>query len=34
MVRCEGNMTEAARLVGMSYRTFRYRALKFGIVEK
>jgi DNA-binding NtrC family response regulator len=34
MDRCEGNMTEAARLVGMSYRTFRYRALKFGIVEK
>jgi DNA-binding NtrC family response regulator len=34
MVRCEGNMTEAARLVGMSYRTFRYRALKFGIGEK
>lgn len=34
MERSEGNMTEAARLVGMSYRTFRYRALKFGISEK
>lgn len=34
MERAEGNMTEAARLVGMSYRAFRYRAMKFGIAEK
>jgi DNA-binding NtrC family response regulator len=34
MDRAEGNMTEAAKLLGMSYRTFRYRALKFGIMEK
>lgn len=34
MDRTAGNMTEAAKLVGMSYRTFRYRALKFGIMEK
>jgi DNA-binding NtrC family response regulator len=34
MDRTGGNMTEAAKLVGMSYRTFRYRALKFGIMEK
>lgn len=34
MDRAGGNMTEAAKLLGMSYRTFRYRALKFGIMEK
>jgi DNA-binding NtrC family response regulator len=34
MVRAGGNMTEAARLLGMNYRAFRYRSFKFGIVEK
>lgn len=34
MDRTGGNMTEAAKLLGMSYRTLRYRALKFGIMEK
>jgi DNA-binding NtrC family response regulator len=34
MVRSNGNMTEAARLLGMNYRAFRYRSFKFGIVEK
>ncbi len=29
--RCAGNMAEAAKLVGMSYRTFQYRTLKFAI---
>jgi DNA-binding NtrC family response regulator len=34
MDRTGANMTEAAKLLGMSYRTFRYRALKFGIMDK
>jgi DNA-binding NtrC family response regulator len=34
MVKAGGNMTEAARLLGMNYRAFRYRSFKFGIVEK
>ena len=34
MVKANGNMTEAARLLGMNYRAFRYRSFKFGIVEK
>lgn len=34
MTRANGNMTEAAKLLGMNYRAFRYRSFKFGIVEK
>jgi two-component system response regulator PilR (NtrC family) len=34
MQRANGNMTEAAKLLGMNYRAFRYRSFKFGIVEK
>ncbi|MEO7426875.1 MAG: sigma-54 dependent transcriptional regulator [Fibrobacteria bacterium] len=34
MIKAGGNMTEAARLLGMNYRAFRYRSFKFGIVEK
>lgn len=34
MAKSGGNMTEAARLLGMNYRAFRYRSFKFGIVEK
>jgi DNA-binding NtrC family response regulator len=34
MDKTNGNMTEAAKLLGMSYRAFRYRAIKFGIAEK
>ena len=30
----QGNMTEAARMLGMSYRAFRYRCIKFSILEK
>lgn len=33
MQRANGNMTEAAKLLGMNYRAFRYRSFKFGIVE-
>ncbi len=29
--RSSGNMAEAAKLLGMTYRTFQYRALKFGL---
>ncbi len=31
LTRCSGNMAEAAKLLGMTYRTFQYRALKFGL---
>ena len=31
MKKANGLMTEAARLLGMTYRTFQYRAKKFGI---
>jgi DNA-binding NtrC family response regulator len=34
MQRANGNMTEAAKLLGMNYRAFRYRSFKFGIIEK
>jgi transcriptional regulator with PAS, ATPase and Fis domain len=29
--RCHGNMAEAAKLLGMTYRTFQYRSQKFGL---
>jgi len=29
-----GNIAEAARLLGMTYRTFQYRAQKFGLINK
>jgi DNA-binding NtrC family response regulator len=29
--RSQGNMAEAAKLLGMTYRTFQYRAMKFGL---
>jgi DNA-binding NtrC family response regulator len=29
--RCQGNMAEAAKLLGMTYRTFQYRAMKFEL---
>jgi len=32
--RADGNVAEAARLLGMTYRTFQYRAQKFGMIEK
>jgi transcriptional regulator with GAF, ATPase, and Fis domain len=31
--RSNGVMAEAAKLLGMTYRTFQYRAEKFGIKE-
>jgi DNA-binding NtrC family response regulator len=31
--RSNGIMAEAAKLLGMTYRTFQYRAEKFGIKE-
>jgi DNA-binding NtrC family response regulator len=31
LARCQGNMAEAAKLLGMTYRTFQYRAMKFGL---
>jgi DNA-binding NtrC family response regulator len=31
MEKAGGNMATAARLLGMSYRTFRYRANRFGL---
>jgi len=31
--KANGLMTEAAKLLGMSYRTFQYRATKFGLLE-
>jgi len=30
--RSQGNMAEAAKLLGLTYRTFQYRAHKFGLV--
>jgi DNA-binding NtrC family response regulator len=32
--RANGTMTEAAKLMGMTYRTFQYRAAKFGLVRE
>ena len=32
--KADGNVAEAARLLGMTYRTFQYRAQKFGMIEK
>ncbi len=32
--KAAGNVAEAARLLGMTYRTFQYRAQKFGMIEK
>jgi two-component system response regulator AtoC len=29
--RSHGKMSDAARLLGMTYRTFQYRATKFGL---
>jgi transcriptional regulator with GAF, ATPase, and Fis domain len=29
--KSHGNMSEAAKLLGMTYRTFQYRAMKFGL---
>jgi DNA-binding NtrC family response regulator len=29
--KSEGNMADAAKLLGMTYRTFQYRAMKFGL---
>jgi len=29
--KAHGNMSEAAKLLGMTYRTFQYRAMKFGL---
>jgi len=29
--RAGGNLSEAARLLGLSYKTLRYRTRKFGI---
>ena len=29
--RTHGNMADAAKLLGMTYRTFQYRAMKFGL---
>ena len=31
--RSHGVMSEAAKLLGMTYRTFQYRAMKFGLKE-
>ena len=31
LLKTNGNMTTAAKLLGMSYRAFRYRANTFGI---
>jgi DNA-binding NtrC family response regulator len=31
LARSNGNMTDAAKLLGMTYRTFQYRSLKFGL---
>jgi two-component system, NtrC family, response regulator AtoC len=33
LVKAGGNVAEAARLLGMTYRTFYYRAQKFGLLE-
>jgi transcriptional regulator with PAS, ATPase and Fis domain len=32
--QCNGLMTEAAKLLGMTYRTFQYRCDKFGIIRQ
>jgi DNA-binding NtrC family response regulator len=32
LTRSNGMMSEAAKLLGMTYRTFQYRATKFGII--
>ncbi len=32
--KAAGNIAEAARLLGMTYRTFQYRAQKFGLIKK
>jgi transcriptional regulator with GAF, ATPase, and Fis domain len=29
--KSHGVMSDAARLLGMTYRTFQYRAMKFGL---
>jgi transcriptional regulator of acetoin/glycerol metabolism len=29
--KAQGNMSEAAKLLGMTYRTFQYRAMKFDL---
>jgi len=29
--RSQGIMVDAAKLLGMTYRTFQYRAVKFGL---
>ncbi len=34
MEKANGNMTTAAKLLGMSYRTYRYRLNCFGLIEK
>jgi DNA-binding NtrC family response regulator len=34
MDKADGNIAEAARLLGMTYRTFQYRAQKFGLIKK
>lgn len=34
MEKANGNMAAAAKLLGMSYRTFRYRANSFGLKDK
>ncbi|HKP97443.1 MAG TPA: sigma-54 dependent transcriptional regulator [Fibrobacteria bacterium] len=31
LARSHGNMADAAKLLGMTYRTFQYRAMKFGL---
>ena len=31
LARSQGNMADAAKLLGMTYRTFQYRAMKFGL---
>jgi DNA-binding NtrC family response regulator len=31
LTKAQGNMSHAAKLLGMSYRTFRYRANAFGL---
>lgn len=31
LARSEGSLTDAAKLLGMTYRTFQYRSMKFGL---
>lgn len=31
LARSDGNMADAAKLLGMTYRTFQYRSMKFGL---